>query len=197
LELATVPADERSADEVWQRLGLRSDGSVILLNFGGAFGSAKLWPREHFGRLARRIATELDHDILVMCGPKDVGGAREIVREADHPRVFSMADQPSDLGTAKACIRRGKLMVSTDSGPRHVAAAFGKPLITLFGPILPIWSQNPTQRAVNLMLPLDCVGCRKRKCPAKHHRCMRDMTPEMVYTEVVRLLNEDRSVCAV
>jgi heptosyltransferase-2 len=196
LELATVESEERSADGVWNRLGLRADGRVITLNCSGAYGAAKLWPPEHFGRLARQVANQLDHDVLALCGPAEVGIAREIVQRADHPRVFSMADQPLDLGTAKACIRRSELMVSTDSGPRHVAAALGKPVITMFGPMLPVWSENPTQKAIHLVLPLECIGCRQRTCPRKHHRCMRDLTPETVYKEVVNLLKEEHSACA-
>ena len=103
-----------------------------------------------------------------------------------------MADQPMDLGTAKACIRRCRLMVSTDSGPRHVAAALGLPLVTMFGPMLPIWSENPTQRAVNLVLDLDCIGCHKRVCPLGHHRCMRELTVETVFTAVAELLKDER-----
>lgn len=193
LELATTEADEQSAKGVWKRLGLRTDGRVITLNSGGAYGGAKLWPTGHFGELARRIAAELDHDVLVMCGPKEREIARDVGHRADHTRVFSMADQPLGLGTSKACIRRSRLMVSTDSGPRHVAAAFGKPVITLFGPMLPVWSENPTQRAVNLMLDLDCIGCHKRVCPLGHHRCMQDLSVDMVYAEVVKFLEEDRS----
>jgi heptosyltransferase-2 len=193
LELATTEADEQSADLVWRSLGLRTDGAVITLNSGGAYGGAKLWPTGHFGELARRIAGELDHDVLVMCGPKEREIARDVVRRADHARVFSMADQPLGLGTSKACIRRGRLMVSTDSGPRHVAAALGKPVITLFGPMLPVWSENPTQRAVNLMLDLDCIGCHKRVCPMGHHKCMEDLSVDVVYAEVVNLLEEDGS----
>jgi heptosyltransferase-2 len=105
LELATLPADERSADAVSGRLGLRSDGRVAALNCSGAFGAAKLWPVEYFGRLARRIVEKLDHDVLVTCGPRERDIAREVVRLAGCDRVFSMADQPLDLGTAKACIR--------------------------------------------------------------------------------------------
>ena len=101
-----------------------------------------------------------------------------------------MADQQLDLGTAKACIRRDRLMVSTDSGLRHVAAAFGKPVITLFGPVLPILSRNPTVRAVDLHLDLDCIGCRKRVCPLGYHKCMRGLSVDMVYAEVVKLLEE-------
>ncbi len=196
LELATTPEDERSADLVWERLGLRSDGRVMTFNCSGAYGSAKLWPIEHFGDLARSVARDLDHDVLVLCGPKERGIARAIVARAEHPRVFSMADQPIDLGTAKACIRRAKMMVSTDSGPRHVAAAFGKPVVTLYGSMPPVFGENPTVLAVDLRLDLDCIGCQNRVCPLGHHKCMRDLTPDMVYREVARLVREDRAAHA-
>ncbi len=188
LELATVEADERSADGVFQRLGLPGDGRVVAMNSSGAYGAAKLWPIDYFGTLAQRVVDELDHDVLVTCGPKEREIARAVVRLANRPRVFSMADQPLDLGTAKACIRRCRLMVSTDSGPRHVAAAFGLPVITMFGPMLPIWSENPTQQAVDLLLDLDCIGCHKRVCPLGHHRCMRELSVEMVFTATKRCL---------
>jgi heptosyltransferase II len=188
LELATVQSDERSADSVFQQLGLRSDGRVAAINSSGAYGAAKLWPVEHFGQLARRIVDELDNDVLVVCGPKERDIARQVVALSQCPRVFSMADQPMDLGTAKACIHRCRFMVSTDSGPRHVAAAFGLPVVTLFGPMLPIWSENPTQRAINLMLDLDCIGCHKRACPLGHHRCMRELSVERVFDAVKEIL---------
>ena len=190
LELATVEADEQSADGVFQRFGLCGDSRVVAINSSGAYGAAKLWPVEYFGQLARRIVDALDHDVLVMCGPKERDIARQVVGHAGSPRVFSMADQPMDLGTSKACIRRCRMMVSTDSGPRHVAAAFGLPVVTLFGPMLPVWSENPTQRAVNLMLDLDCIGCHKRVCPLGHHRCMRDLSVETVFEAVTEVLEQ-------
>jgi len=189
LELATVEADERSADEVFRRLGLRGDGRVVAMNSSGAYGAAKLWPVEYFGQLARRIVDQLDRDVLVTCGPKDRDVARRIVELAGSRCVVSMADQPMDLGTAKACIGRCGLMVSTDSGPRHIAAALGLPVITLFGSMLPIWSENPTQQAVNLRLDLDCIGCQKRVCPLGHHRCMRDLTVDTVFSAVEDVLS--------
>jgi heptosyltransferase II len=188
LELTTTEADRRSADSVFSGLGLRDDGRVVALNSSGAYGGSKLWPIEYFAALARRIIDELDHDILVVCGPKERDIAREIAQLAQSPRAFSMADAPMDLGTSKACISRCRLMVSTDSGPRHVAAALGLPVVTLFGPMLPIWSENPTQRAANLILDLDCIGCHKRVCPLGHHRCMREMSVERVFQAAVELL---------
>ena len=56
LELRTTAADERSADGVFEKLGLRGGRRIVLLNSSGAFGGAKLWPVEYFGELARRIA---------------------------------------------------------------------------------------------------------------------------------------------
>ena len=190
LELATVAADEQSANKVFKQLELRTDGRVIALNSSGAYGAAKLWPVEYFGHLAQRIVNELNHDVLVFCGPKERDIARQIVNLADRLRVVSMADAPMDLGTAKACIRRCRLMVSTDSGPRHVAAAFGLPVVTMYGPILPAWSENPTQKAINLILDLDCIGCHKRTCPYGHHLCMRDLTADKVFDAVVKLLSK-------
>ena len=196
LELVTLPEDERSADRVWEHLGLRTDGQVIALNPGSANGTARFWPTGHFAALAHMVAEQLDHDVLVMCGPKERRLAQEIVRLANHPQVFSMADQPLDLGTAKACIRRTQLMVSTDSGPRHVAAAFGKPVVTLYGPTLPVWSENPAVVAIDLRLELPCIGCQNRTCPLGHHRCMKDLTPDMAYSAVVRLMKKQRAACA-
>ena len=196
LQLGTVEADERSANAVWRNLGLRTDGRVIALNSSGAYGAAKLWPMEYFAELAQRVVDELGHDVLVFCGPKERDIARDIVACADRSRVFSMADQPLGIGTAKACIRRTRMMVSTDSGPRHVAAAFGKPVVTMYGPMLPIWSRNPTVQAVDLLLDLECVGCQNRVCPLGHHRCMRDLSVDKVFHEVARLIGENREVCA-
>jgi len=192
LELLTTAADERSADDVFRGLGIRDDGRLVTLNFSSAVAVSRLWPVEHFGDLARRIASELDHDVLVMCGPKEREIARAIVRLSGNQRVFSMADQPLDLGTTKACSGRARLMVSTDSGPRHIAAALGVPVITLYGPILPAETRNSTQRAVELHLDLDCLGCEKRVCPLGHHRCMRDLKVDTVYAEVVKLLSANR-----
>ncbi|HOA52860.1 MAG TPA: glycosyltransferase family 9 protein, partial [Thermogutta sp.] len=106
---------------------------------------------------------------------------QRIAREVNHRRVVSMADHPLDLQTLKACLARCHVMVSTDSGPRHVAAAFGKPVITLFGPTSPIVTANPTVQSIDLQIPIDCAPCSCRTCPKGHHRCMKDLSPELVF----------------
>ena len=188
LELATLPDDERRAEQVWRRLRLPGGQDVVMLNTGGAFGSAKLWPTGYFSVLAGRIATQLDKTVLVLCGPQERELAKAIVAGAAHPRVTSLADETPSIGLSKACIRRARLMVSTDSGPRHFAAAFDVPVITLFGPTHIAWSENHYQRATHLQLELDCVPCQRRTCPLGHHRCMVDLSVDRVYAAVAEEL---------
>jgi heptosyltransferase-2 len=180
LELALTQAE--------QDKGERSDGRVVALNSSGAYGAAKLWPIEHCGTLARQIVEQLDHDVLVLCGPREHAAAREVVQRAACPRVFALPAEEISLSASKACLARSRLLVSTDSGPRHMAAALGKPVITLLGPTLPAWIENPTVSGSILRTELDCLGCGKRTCPLRHHRCMRDLLPERVLAEVARFV---------
>jgi heptosyltransferase-2 len=192
LELATLPEDEARADKVWSRLGLSSGQGVVAINSGGAFGAAKLWPSGHFAALARRIAVEHGRAVLVLCGPSERTIAQEIVRGAAHPRVVSLADFELSIGLSKACVRRSSLLVTTDSGPRHFAAAFDVPVITLFGPTHIEWSENHYQRATHLRLDLECSPCQQRTCPLGHHRCMRDLSVDQVYRAVAEQLQPGR-----
>ncbi len=181
LELAVTEADEQAADRVWANLGIRTDGRVIALNSSGAYGAAKLWPSEHFAELARHVTDHLDHDVLVICGPSEREIAQDIVQRADRDRVFSLSRERLGLTTSKGCLARCRMAVSTDSGPRHVAAALGKPVLTLLGPTSPIWIDNPTIEGAYLQSNVDCLGCAKRTCPFGHHRCMQELLPAAVF----------------
>lgn len=197
LELATLPADEAAADRVWRDLDLPRD--VVVLNTGGAFGGSKRWPAEHAAALARRIAGELSHAVLINCGPSERDDARQTAELAGHPQVKCLAGlSPKELsfGLTKACLRRARLVVTTDSGPRHMASALGTPTITLYGPIDPAWSENYEPGAVHLRLPLECAPCGKKVCPLGHHRCMRDLTADLVFAAVARRLAESKRQAA-
>jgi heptosyltransferase II len=190
MELGTTAADERAADDVWQRLGLPAGDHVVVLNTGGAFGSAKSWPVEHFAGLARRIAAECGLSVLVNCGPKERDEARGVVQQANHPLVVGLADEPDlPIGLTKACIRRARMLVTTDSGPRFFGIAFGKPVVTLFGPTDPRMTETHYNREKILSLTLECQPCMERTCPLVHHRCMRDLSVDMVYHAVMRQLD--------
>jgi heptosyltransferase-2 len=196
VELATLPADERAADAVWSKFRLPRSRQVVVLNSGGAFGAAKLWPTPYFASLARRLAADDRRHVLVLCGPQERTIAAEIVRTAAHPRVQSLADEALSIGLSKACVRRAAAMVTTDSGPRHFAAAFGVPVVTLFGPTHIGLSENYHPQAIHLQHELDCVPCQRRTCPYGHHRCMRDLSIDEVYRAVRQLLPSRATVAA-
>jgi heptosyltransferase-2 len=192
LELATTAADERAADVVWQQLKLPPGDQVVMLNTGGAYGAAKIWPAEYFAELARRIvARRGDHlTVLVNCGPAEREIARDIAAQCGSRRVVSLADcERLPIGLTKACIRRSRMVVSTDSGPRFLGIAFGKPVVTLFGPTDPAATATHYDRETPLSLSLDCQPCMKRACPLVHHRCMRELSVDRVYAAVARHLD--------
>lgn len=184
LELATTTADESLVDDVWLKLGLTGQ-QVAVLNSGGAFGAAKDWPAEHFSSLAQRIAQTLGIHVLVNCGPNERDAAREIARQAHDPRVVSLADQPQlPIGLTKSCIRRARLLVTTDSGPRFFGVAFGVPTVSLFGPTSTRWTRTHSAWETSVSLGLECQPCVARTCPLGHHRCMRELSVETVFEKV-------------
>jgi heptosyltransferase-2 len=196
LELCITSNEAEQATGVWRDLGLSTNGHVVALNSTGAYGAAKLWPPEHCAAFARGIVDELDHDVLVLCGPGERDAARQIAARSGSSRVHSLAAQEVSLGLTKGCLARCRLMVSTDSGPRHIAAALGLPVVTLMGPTLPEWIENPTVRGSMLRTELSCLGCGKRECPLGHHRCMKDLSPGRVLREVAALLRRTSTKAA-
>ncbi len=188
MELATTAEEERRADEAWRNLGIAPGTEVVALNSSGAYGAAKLWPDESFTELARTIAVETGLEVLVICGPQERERAARIEKQAGHERVRSLAGQELSLGLTKACLKRCRLLVTTDSGPRHIAAAFGRRIISLLGPTHQAWSDTHYDGDTPLQLALDCGPCQQRECPLGHHRCMRDLPVGSVMAEVRKAL---------
>jgi heptosyltransferase-2 len=192
LELATTRQEEAAADHVWEQFGWGPHEEVVVLNTGGAYGAAKTWPAEHFSNLARWLVLHRDLRVLFLCGPAERDAVAWICQHAHHRHIKSLARQELSIGLSKACVRRARLMVTTDSGPRHFAAAFAVPTVSLFGPTDPRWSHNYLGAAINLQLDVDCGPCAKRICPLEHHRCMQDLTVNHVAVASACLLESEQ-----
>lgn len=190
LVLATSARDEDHADEVLARLFPGSTGPLVILNDNGAHGPAKSWGGDHCAALARWLVARLPGcRVLVHCGPGDRDAAREVERAAAHAAVRSLADVDDlPLALSKALYRRAALSISTDSGPRHIAAAFGVPTVALVGPIDPLYGRSDSRRCVEIRLDLPCSPCGRRVCPLDHNDCMRRITPVQVGEAALRLL---------
>lgn len=189
LELGLLPGDQAAAELVFGHEAL-AGREVVILNPGAAFGAAKFWPAGSFAQLALRLA-ETGRGVLVLCGPAEADLARSIAREANHPRVAALPDASQghvSLGLSKACVARAALLVTTDSGPRHFAHAFNRPVVTLFGPTHIGWTETWHQGAIHIQKPLPCGPCQKRVCPLGHHQCMTSIEPGEVFAAAARLL---------
>ena len=186
LELATTRADERRAEEVLSTLfpGRDPGGGdpLVVLNDNSASGTARAWGAERHAALARLLVERVPGVcVLVHCGPGDRDPARAIVAQAAHPRVAGLGDVAElPLGLSKAVYRRAALSVSSDSGPRHIAAAFGVPTVALLGPTDPVLGRSDEARCVEVRKPLVCSPCNEAVCPLGHHDCMRLISVEEV-----------------
>lgn len=187
MELFTTATDETAADRVWEEGCFDGYREVVCLNPGAAFGAAKHWSVESFAQLAQMLVDKCRSGVLVLCGPNERAMARQIVALARRSAVRSLADYQLSLGLTKACVRRADLLVTTDSGPRHFAAAFGRPVVTLFGPTHIAWTETYYADAIHLQKKVDCGPCQRRVCPLDH-RCMTLLTPSEVFAAACELL---------
>lgn len=194
LELVTTPAEQQAGDAVLAALFAGSAGPLVVLNDNSARGAARGWGSARFAALARRFVERLpDCRILVHCGPDDRESAREVVRLAGLPRVRGLGDvDPLPLGLAKAVYRRAALAVTTDSGPRHIAAAFGVPTVALVGPTKPLDGRSDPVRCREIRRDLPCSPCDKGLCPLVHNDCMRLIDVDEVLHAALELLDHGR-----
>lgn len=190
LELTVTTADDAAADAVWAQLSLPPPDRVLVLNAGSA-SPAKVWPEERHAELAARMVATLGCTVLVHCGPKEREQASRIADLSRCAHVKSLShihDLP--LGLSKAIVRRSRLVVTSCSGVRHLAAAFQTPTVVLSGPVDPAsaYSGNLNERTV--WLQPECAPCNRSVCPLQHHRCLRDLTVDQVLAAVSRLWDQ-------
>jgi heptosyltransferase-2 len=79
-------------------------------------------------------------------------------------------------------------MITGDTGPRHVAVAFDRPVVCLIGPTDPTYTNYCLDGQALLRKDLPCSPCQRKVCPLGHHRCMRDIEVEEVLAAAERLL---------
>lgn len=158
----------------------------MLLNPGANFGDAKMWYPDRFAAVADRCTRELGATVAVTGAPRERAILDQVLTAAREP-LIDLARCGINLTLLKSVVRRSSLMVSNDTGPRHIAAAFGVPVVTVFGPTDPVWSETFFDQERKVRVEVFCGPCQKKKCPLDH-RCMRQVTPEMVFEQVATLL---------
>jgi lipopolysaccharide heptosyltransferase II len=154
----------------------------------GARWPNKRWPAEKFAELVRLTAYHFPaarFAILGDAGDKPLG---EIILRAAPERCLNLCGEAS-LPEMIEWLRLCDLMVTNDTGPMHVAAALGKPLVALFGPTEPRRTGPYGQLENVLRIELPCSPCLKSRCHCeKPNECLNAISPAMVFERVRRQL---------
>jgi lipopolysaccharide heptosyltransferase II len=157
------------------------EGRLIAL-LPGAMHPTKQWPSVYFSELARLLAWRGDIPVIISA-PGEEELSALIVKEAGGEAV-KLGEAQSDLIDLASCLSAADATIANDSGPMHIAAAVGTPIMGLFGPTSPALGFAPSgSSAVCMHLGHFCSPCSKhgnRPCWRGNRYCMYDMEPEMV-----------------
>src|SRR5436309_8494622 len=201
LQLFVTESERREAQDVLCRCGLDPQidrpaacglAPLIILNPGAQYGAAKCWLPEYFAQLADRFIDELNATVLISSAPKERRIVDAVMMHMKHAAV-DLAKAGLTLGALKEITRRCDLMVTNDTGPRHIAAAFDVPVVTIFGPTHPEWTEIYFDKERKVSVPVFCGPCQKKTCPLDR-RCMVRLTPGMVYETATQLLRTKQVV---
>ena len=183
-----LPVTDEQREKVGQLLaaeGIDPARPLVAINPMTTW-ETKHWRNERFARVADQL---LDKGMAVVFsgGPQDVQGIEEI-RSAMIGKAASLAGRTSlkDLG---ALYERVNVLITTDTGPMHLAAAMGTPVVALFGPTAP-WRTGPFGEGHRILrADIACSPCLKRHCD-RDHACMAQITVDQVVQATQALLKD-------
>lgn len=191
MRLYIDPSDSQRADTLYAQGGVTNTRPVVGLNPGAKYGSSKLWPTRYFAQTADTLVERLRAQIVILAGPGEDALAQEIQRQMRHPAIAFDSFQVS-LQMLKAMTQKLDLMITNDTGPRHIATALGVPTVVVFGPTHKTWGDTGAATSIELSVPVDCGPCMKRTCPLGHHACMENLNPDAVISAATTLLDRRR-----
>lgn len=154
----------------------------------GARWDTKRWPPEFFAKLACKMAeSKPELTFAILGAPSDMPLARAIVKAAGQGANICDMTGRTSIGELVETLRLCAVAISNDSGPMHIAASAGTPLVALFGPTEPgLTGPRSPGKAVVLKPDLDCIGCMKRYC--QKGLCQLSIDPESAAVAALDLL---------
>jgi len=184
-----LPVSEGNREKIVELLadsGVDSRKPLVAIN-PQATWPTKLWFSERFSRVADDLVNSGCE--VVFTGSRADAPEVENIVDGMKEKAVNLAGRTSLMELA-ALYQASKVVVSTDTGPMHIAAATTTPLVAIFGSTAP-WRTGPWgDQHIVLRVDLDCSPCLKKTC-LKNFECMDNITVEMVTRSVVEILNRD------
>ena len=178
--LSVAPADQSALEVKFPQL-TQTDRPLVVLVPGGAYGPSKLWPWRRYAQTADYLIEKHQAQVVVSVSPDpaEKAIATQIEQQSQHALV-NLGNTPVSLGQLKALIGRSDLVICNDTGPRHIAIALGRKVISLFGPNDPAWTDTGYDQEEKVVAHGECVPCQKPRCQNPDAFCMNTIAVDTV-----------------
>ncbi|UCE98737.1 MAG: lipopolysaccharide heptosyltransferase II [Planctomycetota bacterium] len=192
LELLIDPKDEEKVKAALPELTNHVDPIVVIVP-GGAFGPSKCWQSLRFAQTADWMINNYGARVFISVSSAHTEKkiAKEICNSSEH-ELLNLADRPISVGQLKSLFSIADLVISNDTGPRHIAIALHRKLITLFGPNDPAWTDTGYEEEIQIIGNAPCAPCQKPICKEKQHLCMNSISVEIVCDAAKKLLEDSQ-----
>ena len=159
-----------------------------VINPGAAYGSAKRWVPERFAAVGDKLFSEHGLSVVLSGGPGEIEIGADIAKAMQSPHQNLIGR--TSVREMMALLAASRLMITNDSGPMHVAAAFAVPMVAIFGPTDHTTTSPWGTRSQIVRHAVECSPCMLRQCPIDH-RCMQRVTVEEVMAAAAALLKDE------
>jgi heptosyltransferase-1 len=183
-ELSVGENEAGTAGEFLREKGISGKQVVIVHPGVSKFGAFKQWSPERFGEVARRLADASRRAVIVSWGPGERELAEKVVELSGGKAI--LGPEPHGLRELAYLLGRSTMFVGGDTGPLHIAAAAGTPVVAIFGPKDPDMYGPAGNGHQVVRKEIECSPCVLRTCPDP--RCMKLITVDEVYDACMRIL---------
>ena len=184
LELYTGPEEDRRM-ALWLRRHRLSGKDLVVIHPGARFWF-KRWPAKKWASLMDILQGKLGLSVVITGGGREMEDVRAILSKMKTP-AYSLAGQTTVLELA-ALIKQATLFIGNDSGPMHIAAAMGTPVIALFGPTEPALWKPWGKGHVVISKQVTCSPCKYTHCDMGMENCMEQISIEDVLHTICQYL---------
>ena len=198
LEMGNDAAARLRVDERLRTAGITAAHAIVVVHVsaGNVF---RRWPAESFSALAAGLVRRNpSRRVILISGPSDRSAASAIAEKARSQAGsagHAVVAGEYDLSELRALVDRAAVYIGTDSGPLHVAATTGTPIVELLGPKLAEhsrpWRDPRSFCEVVDVGPLPCRPCQERVCEPGDFRCLTGISVERVITAAERAMRHD------